>query len=473
MGKSKIIDELFSRGVTELIDPQGLFREKVEKKAEGKYQGDIVIKFGVDPTRPDIHLGHAVVFRRLRKFQDIGCKVIFLVGDYTSRIGDPSGKSKVRPEIEQRAIEKNMQTYLDQVGKILRTEPEVFSWIRNSDWFDSVLDIQVGANYRFPFHLKRVDTGEVIPIKPNSFMGKALAFEGTRMQIRNIGLKTDINVITLNSLLWSLKHITHSCLVKRDMFQERIKKGEELYMHEMLYPVLQGIDSFVLSRIYGSCDLEIGGSDQTFNMLMGRDVMRINNVPEQAVMTLELLEGTDGKEKMSKSLDNYIAITDSPTDMYGKIMSVKDSLVFKYFVLCGVTPPEEIERIKKDLEKGAAHPRDVKMRLAREIVSLYHGQENAEEAEEAFIRTFQQKEVPANVEQVRVFSGARLADVLSETGLVRSKGEFRRLIKEGAVRNVDTGEKIQEEDCSLEKTATFKIGKRRFLKIVVEKKGEE
>ncbi len=243
-------------------------------------------------------------------------------------------------------------------------------------------------------------------------------------------------------------------------------------MHEMLYPVLQGIDSFVLSRIYGSCDLEIGGSDQTFNMLMGRDIMRINNVPEQAVMALELLEGTDGKEKMSKSLDNYIAITDSPTDMYGKIMSVEDSLIVKYLILCGVTPIKEIEKIKKDLEKGSAHPRDVKMRLAREIVSLYHGQESAQMAEDFFVKTFQQKETPSEVEEVRVFSGARLVDVLSETDLVCSRNDFRRLIKEGAVRDVDSGEKVQKEDYSLEKTATFKIGKRRFLKIVVEKKGD-
>ena len=220
-------DELFSRGVASFIDPEGLFRKKVEAKIAGQYPGDIVIKLGVDPTRPDIHIGHAVILRKLRAFQDIGCKVIFLIGDYTSQIGDPTGKSKVRPEISQKEIEANMQTYLDQVGKILKTDDSVFSWIRNSDWFTDVTDIQ-------PSQSSFVRIG-VTPINPKSFMGKAVLFENSRMQKTHLKAKT-INTVSFTRVLSTLRHITHARLIERDMFRDRINSGSELYMHEMLYP---------------------------------------------------------------------------------------------------------------------------------------------------------------------------------------------------------------------------------------------
>lgn len=445
------IDELLSRAVSTFVDPNGAFKEKLEKKARGEYSKDIIIKFGVDPTRPDIHLGHAVVFRRLRQFQDLGCKVVFLVGDFTAGIGDPSGRSKVRPELELSEIEKNAQTYIEQVGKIMRTDPAVFSWIRNSDWFTNITDLNLPEGYKIDMDVAVDGKTTKIPIAPNSFVGKAIAFEQTRMQIRNLGLKDRISVFTLLNLLWSLRHVTHARLIERDMFQERINSGGELYMHEMMYPVLQGIDSYILSQIYGSCDLEIGGTDQTFNMLMGRDVMKVNKVEEQAVLALELLVGLDGKEKMSKSLDNYVAITDAPNDMFGKIMSIPDSAISTYFKLATYTPLSEIEEIEKTLADSGKNPRDIKARLAHDITTIYHGEEAAKEAQANFEKTFSKGGIPDDIETVKVPADFSLAEVLLEKGLVSSKTEFNRLMKAGAIEEKENG--------------VYRIGKHRFLKI--------
>ncbi len=459
------IEELFERGVEEFIDPADKFKEKLIKKAKGEYKEDIIIKFGVDPTRPDIHLGHAVVFRKLRKFQDLGCKVVFLVGDYTAQIGDPTGRSKIRPEIEQKEVEANMKTYLDQVGKILLTDKNSFSWIRNSDWFTAITDLGFpeGGN---PVVYEKDNMK--MSFDPNSFPGKAIIFEETRMQKKVPNVKK-IHVVTLNSFLWALKHITHARLIERDMFQERINSGKELFMHEMLYPVLQGIDSYVLSEIYGSCDMEIGGTDQTFNMLMGRDILKINKKEQQAVMSLKLLEGTDGKEKMSKSLDNYIAITDEPSDMYGKIMSLPDSSIINYFNLCTYAPTDEIKKIESEMKKSKINPKDIKMRLAREIVVIYHGENNAGEAEQNFIETFSKGGLPENLEEVIVPKGSGLGKILLDRKIVKSNTEWRRLVSEGAVSNGETEEKIAKFDFAVNGDIVVKVGKRRFLKIMIEK----
>ncbi|KKR47571.1 MAG: Tyrosine-tRNA ligase [Parcubacteria group bacterium GW2011_GWC1_40_13] len=465
--KNSEIEELFERGAEEFIDPEGKFKEKLLKKAKEEYEKDIIVKFGVDPTRPDIHLGHAVVFRKLRKFQDLGCKVVFLVGDYTAQIGDPTGRSKIRPEIEQKEVEANMKTYLDQVGKILRTDKKSFSWIRNSDWFTAITDLELPKGDKVKMSFEKEGKKTEIDFDANSFVGKAAVFEKTRMQGAVAGFKGLISVITLKSLLWTLKHITHSRLVERDMFQERIKGGKELFMHEMLYPVLQGVDSFVISEIYGSCDLEIGGTDQTFNMLMGRDILKINKKEQQAVMSLELLEGTDGKEKMSKSLDNYIAITDEPNDMYGKIMSLPDTSIVNYFNLCTYTPQEEIKKIESEMKKGKMNPKDAKMRLAREIVVIYHGEDKAEQAEQNFIKTFQKGGLPEDLEEIIVPKGITLSKVLLDNKVVKSNTEWRTLVSEGAVSNAETSEKINSFDFSVDSDITIKVGKRRFLKISV------
>jgi tyrosyl-tRNA synthetase len=384
----KDVDELLSRGVGTFVDLDGAFKKKLLKKIKGEYDKDIIVKLGVDPSRPDIHLGHAVIMRRLRQFQDLGCKVVFIIGDFTARIGDPTGRSKVRPELELAEVEKNAQTYIDQVGKILRTDQAVFSWIRNSDWFTNVTDINLPDDYQINMDINTKGKNLKIPIPPNSFVGKAVAFEQSRMQSKIAKVKDSVSVITLSNLLWTLRNLTHSRLIERDMFQERIKGGQELYLHEMMYPVLQGLDSYVLSQIYGSCDLEIGGTDQTFNMLIGRDIMKSNNVPEQSVMSLELIVGTDGKEKMSKSLDNYIAITDTPSDMFGKVMSIPDHIISQYFLLATYTPLGEIEEIKNKLHDGKTNPKDIKMRLAKEIVAIYHGEAAAKVAENDFLETF-------------------------------------------------------------------------------------
>jgi len=453
---TKTLDDILTRGVGECIDPDGKFREKVLAKAEGKYAKDIVIKFGVDPTRPDIHLGHAVVLRKLRQLQDIGCKVIFLIGDYTAQIGDPTGKSKVRPEIEQAAVEANMNTYLAQVGKILSTEPAVFAWIRNSDWFTAPTDLLLPDDYKIEVN--------GMPVDPNSFVGKAAVFEETRMQ-KKLGLPQSA-VVTMRSLIWALRHITHAQLIERDMFKDRLAKGESLFMHEMLYPIFQGIDSHVLASIFGACDLEIGGTDQTFNMLMGRRIMEANKQEPQAVLSCALLVGLDGTEKMSKSLDNYIAITDAPNDMYGKVMSIPDTALTSYEELCTFTPMDEVRRIGEELKSGKTNPRDIKMRLARQIVAIYHGEKSAEAAEKAFVETFQKGKLPDDVSVYKIAQKTGIADALVAAGVVVSKNEVRRLIEEGAV-SIWEGEKISDPFMVIEQTLTLKVGKRRFITLEV------
>ncbi len=451
------IDDLLSRGVASFIDPEGKFKEKLLKKAKGEYPGDIIIKFGVDPTRPDLHLGHAVVLQKLRKFQDLGCKVVFLVGDFTAAIGDPTGKSKVRPEIEQEQVEANMKTYLDQVGKILSTDAKVFSWIRNSDWFIGVSDLipKEGLNLSAWGRL----------INPTSFLGKALLYEKTRMQVTHLK-KENILGVTLRSIFWTLKHITHAQLIERDMFQGRLKEEQALYMHEMLYPVLQGVDSFAIYYIYGACDLEIGGTDQTFNMLMGRTVMKVNKQPEQAVISMDILVGTDGKEKMSKSLDNYIGVTDEPRNIFGKVMSIPDIAILNYYELCTSADSKRLEEIKKKLENSNINPRDIKLELAQEIVFMYHGQKEATAATESFIATFQKKEIPEDIEEI--IGVGNLGVLLKLKGIVSSMTDWRRLVSEGAVKRLKEGgveEKITN-DAELATPGTYKIGKRRFVRIV-------
>lgn len=447
------IKKLFERYGSEFLDPQNKFISKLQNKLETNSKQEIIIKFGVDPTRPDIHLGHAVVFRTLRKLQDVGCKIVFLVGDFTARIGDPTGKSKVRPEIEQAEIEKNMQTYLEQVGKILDLDKTKFSWIRNSDWFQSVTDIAPGAWQMFG----------ITPVNPNSFVGKALRYERSRMQLTHLN-KSEVIGITLSTFLWTLRTITHQQLIARDMFQDRISKGEELYMHEMLYPVLQGIDSFVIARLYGSCDMEVGGTDQTFNMLMGRDVMKANNLEPQAVLSFNLLRGTDGKEKMSKSLDNYIAINDVPSDMFGKVMSIPDGLIEEYFKLCTDIPLSEIEEINQSLTNGE-NPKNVKMRLAEELVAIYHGDVAAKSARASFESTFSKGEFPLDAQVYEVVSGIKLCDFLVEQKIIESKSEFRRLCESGAV-SIYPDNKISDPNMIVgEGEWKIRIGKKIFIVI--------
>ncbi len=452
----EMMDELFTRGVGQFIDPDGIFRKKLENNPE-----KIVIKFGVDPTRPDIHLGHAVVLRKLRQFQNMGCKVVFLIGDITAQIGDPTGKSKIRPEINIDEIQKNMETYLNQVDKILLKDEKLFSWTMNSDWFVSINDIiaPVRSVDIFKEYSQKQYGTETLP--ENDIYNKSLNWVETRRQ-RNV-----IKNYTLINFLAILRHVSHGRLVERDMFQDRIKNREPIFMHEMMYPVIQGIDSDAIYDIYGSCDLEVGGTDQHFNMLVGREVMEMNNKEPQAVLSFKLLEGTDGNAKMSKSLDNYVAITDEPNDMYGKIMSIPDSSICNYFELCTFTPLEEVEEIRKILGVGEVNPKDLKMRLAREVVVIYYGESKADEAQENFINTFQKKEIPDDIEEVKYKDGDLLVDVLFENKVFASKSEWRRLVEEGAVKMLSEEGETKITDFKILATpGVYKIGKRRFIKIV-------
>jgi len=462
------IDDILTRGVGTFVDPDGTFRKKLVAKASGTHKEDIVIKFGVDPTRPDIHLGHAVILRKLRQLQDLGCKVIFLIGDFTAQIGDPTGKSKVRPEVEQSVIEVNMKTYLDQVGKILSLEPTVFSWIRNSDWFTSITDLNLPDDYKAGMDITPAGTNEPMHIDfaPNTFMAKTIAFQESRMQ-KQIG-GGEIVVVTMRSLLWGLKHITLAQLAERDMFQHRITSGESLFMHEMLYPIFQGIDSDVLAQIYGMCDLEVGGTDQTFNMLMGRRIMEVNKRKPQAVLSFELLVGLDGKEKMSKSLDNYVGITDTPNDMFGKIMSIPDTVLSNYYMLCTFTPMDAVKQLVKDVEKGTKHPKEAKMDLAQQITEIYHGRKEAESARESFVNTFQKKEIPDDVALVHVSKGTLLVDALLAEKIVESKTDFRRLLDNGAIRK-NGEEKLTDPQTTINEHIVLKIGKHRFIAFDIKK----
>lgn len=447
------IDEILTRGVGEFIDPSDTFRKKLENNPE-----KIVIKLGVDPNRPDIHLGHAVILHKLRRFQDLGCKIIFLIGDITAQIGDPTGKSKIRPEIDYLEIQKNMKTYLDQVDKILLKDPKVFAWTMNSDWFVSINDVVAPDNMVINMSAgdKKFSTP---PLPGNNIFAKAHHWEKTRMQKGSINSYTFINFLSI------LRKVSYSRLIERDMFQDRIKNGEPIFMHEMMYPVIQGIDSNAIANIFGSCDLEVGGTDQHFNMLMGREVMEMNGKIPQAVISFKILEGLDGKEKMSKSLDNYVGITDEPSDMYGKIMSIPDSSIPNYYELCTFTSLEEVESIKKGLENSKLHPKDVKMKLAKQIVAIYHGEKKADEAENNFVNTFQKGEIPEEMTEV-AWSGESLMDLLVTHKIVASKGEYRRLVEEGALTDLNKDEKIQDVNIVPEKGNKFRLGKKRFIKIV-------
>jgi tyrosyl-tRNA synthetase len=410
MTTEESIKEVLSRGVSAFIDPEGAFEKKLIQKAKREYPKDVIIKFGVDPNRPDIHLGHAIAFRKLQKLQELGCKVVFLIGDYTAQIGDPTGKSKTRPLVEGEEVKKNAESFFSRVSFFLDTEnKEKYMLVTNSTWFQ----------------------------------------------------KTN-----LLSFMQILRQITYARLVERDMFQERIKSKEHLYMHEMMYPVLQGIDSNEIADLCGSCDLEIGGTDQTFNMLMGRDILKMKGKEQQAVLSVDLLVGLDGKEKMSKSLGNYIGITDAPNDMYGKIMSIPDSLIIKYFSLCTDLSVADIKKMEKSLENGE-NPKDHKMHLAREIVTIYHDEKVARSAEENFSNTFKKGGVPDDAEEAKAKIGESLSELLLKSGIVESKSDFARLVKEGAISEVETEEKISDREYKIERAINLRIGKKRFLKIKI------
>ncbi|MFA7286012.1 MAG: tyrosine--tRNA ligase [Candidatus Paceibacterota bacterium] len=433
------IKDILTRGVGEFIDPEGSFVKKLKENPE-----KIVIKFGVDPTRPDIHLGHAVILHKLRKLQDMGCKIIFLIGDYTAQIGDPTGKDKTRPEISFSQILENAKTYLEQVGQILNVnDKNKYEVLANSVWYQSATDYPTG-----------------------NMSEKSKAWESDRARFSSIRKDGGLPTVTLWNLMATLRGITHSQLIERDMFQDRIEKGNHLYMHEMMYPVMQGVDSWAIAGFFDTCDLEVGGTDQTFNMLMGRHIMKNNKQEPQSVLAFQLLVGLDGKEKMSKSLDNYIAITDTPEDMYGKVMSIPDNAIVSYFELCTFTPMSEVLNIKKGLEENTIHPKEIKMQLAKQIVSIYHGQDKSNMAEGAFVNTFQKGEIPEDMIEVSLEDNETLVDAMLKVEFVSSKSEYRRLVEEGAITELNKDVKIEDVNFKPESGMKFRVGKKRFFKIV-------
>lgn len=398
------IDEQLSylrKGTIEIIREADL-RAKLVKSAEtGK---PLRVKLGADPTAPDIHLGHTVVIRKLHAFQELGHTVIFLIGDFTGLIGDPSGKSATRPQLTREEINANAETYKSQIFKLL--DPEKTEIRFNSEWMD-----QLGSD----------------------------------------------GFIRLAS------HVTVKQILERDDFARRLKDERPVALHELLYPLTQAYDSVALEA-----DVELGGSDQKFNLLLGRSLQREYGQESQVAMITPLLEGTDGVQKMSKSLGNYIGINEPPQEIFGKVMSISDEMMWRYYELCTDLTPAQISLLRMSTESGGKNPRDIKVALAKSIVSDFYSTAEASQAEEEFNLIFRRKQAPDDVEEQTVQAGPwKLAKLLVETGLAPSMGEARRLIEQGGV-SVD-GEKYSQTNSEVtlepEVSRLIQVGKRRFLRI--------
>jgi len=385
--------------------------EELIKKIEKsrKEKRPLRIKQGFDPNAPDIHLGHTVGLRKMRQFQDLGHEIYFLIGDFTGMIGDPSGKSATRKQLTEEEVKKNAETYKKQVFKILN--PEKTKVVFNSHW-----------------------------------LGK----------------------LSFSEVLKVCSKYTVARMLERDDFSNRYKEGKPIGIHEFMYPLMQGYDSVAMQA-----DIELGGTDQKFNLLVGRDIQREYNQEPQVIITLPLLEGTDGVEKMSKSLNNYIGINESPQEMYGKAMSVPDKLMAKYFELVTDVPLNEIDKIKMGLENNNLHPRDVKKKLAREIVTLYHGQSAATMAEEEFEKVFKNKLFPEKIKELilkkdDLKDGKRgIVNLVKDSGILGSTGEAVRMVRQGGVRV--NGEKISDPhiDLTVKDGMIIKIGRLNFIKLVI------
>ncbi|MBI4666246.1 MAG: tyrosine--tRNA ligase [Nitrospinae bacterium] len=390
------------RGAVEIIGEDALRKKLGKSIALGI---PLTVKAGFDPTAPDLHLGHTVLLMKLKQFQDLGHRVLFLIGDFTGMIGDPTGKSETRPPLTREQVEKNAETYRAQVFKIL-----------NQDKTEVVFN--------------------------NSWLGK----------------------LTPQELIKVAAHYTVARMLERDDFQNRYREGKPIAIHEFMYPLLQGYDSVALKS-----DVEVGGTDQKFNLLVGRDLQRDYGQEPQVVITMPLLEGTDGVQKMSKSYNNYVGINEPPKEMFGKLMSIPDAVMTRYYELLSSISASDFETLKKGLADGSAHPKTTKVGLAKEMVARYHSTHDAEEASAEFDRVFAKKEIPGEVPVHTVAwdetGHAWLPKVLVEAGAATSTSEVMRLIKQGAV-TVD-GEKVADQNFKLQKGAgnLVKVGKRKFVKL--------
>ena len=387
--------EFIKKGAVDLIREEDL-RKKLTRSA--KTSKPLRVKFGADPTAPDIHVGHTVVIRKLKAFQDLGHTAIFLIGDFTGMIGDPSGKNATRPPLSREEILANAETYKTQIFKLL--DPEKTEIRFNSEWFEA----QGAAGF-----------------------------------------------IKLAS------HTTVKQILERDDFEKRLREERPIALHELLYPLVQGYDSVALDA-----DVELGGTDQKFNLLMGRNLQREYEQEPQVILTTPLLEGLDGVQKMSKSLNNYIGIDEPASEMFGKIMSVSDDLMWKYYDLLTDISPSEIGQMKSSAE----NPRNLKVNLAKLVIKDFHSETEANEAAEEFNRRFVKKEIPDEIEETSLAAGNyKLADLLVQTNLAVSKGEARRLIEQGGVKINNEKTTNANAEIELNGETLLQVGKRRFLKV--------
>ncbi len=389
-----------TRGAEEVL----VLDELKSKLKEGR---PLRVKAGFDPTAPDLHLGHAVLINKLRHFQDQGHEVLFLIGDFTGMIGDPTGKSATRPPLTREDVANNAKTYQEQIFATGLLDPDKTRVVFNSEW-----------------------------------MAKHSAADLIQLAAKN----------------------TVARMLERDDFSKRYKSGQSIAIHEFLYPLIQGYDSVALEA-----DVELGGTDQKFNLLVGRELQKAWGQPPQVVMTMPILEGLDGVQKMSKSLGNYIALTDPPNEMFGKVMSVSDDLMWRYYELLSLDKSlDEISVMRSDVESGALHPKQAKVDLGRELVSRFHGAPAAESAVADFERRFAQGKLPDEINETQLEAGdgaMRIGNLLKESGLVSSTSEAMRMIRQGAVK-ID-GEKIS--DTTLEvppgTTHVYQVGKRKVAKV--------
>ena len=389
---------LIKRGIDELISEEELLAKLKSKKP-------LIVKAGFDPTAPDLHLGHTVLINKLRHFQQLGHQIIFLIGDFTGMIGDPSGKNKTRPALDEAEIKENAKSYKKQVFKIL--DPKLTDVRFNSEWSN-----KLGA-------------------------------EGI------IKLASQYNLARM---------------LERDDFNKRYKSNQTIALHEFLYPLIQANDSIALKA-----DVELGGTDQKFNLLVGRELQRSYGQEPQVVITVPILEGLDGKNKMSKSLDNYVGIDEAPNEMFGKIMSISDELMWRWFDLLSFKSTDEINVLKADQAKGK-NPRDIKIELAKELIARFHDDQSANLAEANFINQFQKKNMPDDIEEVSFAiseSSIPLANLLKDCGMTSSTSEAMRMIKQGAVRIDEKKITDTKHIISSGTSAIYQVGKRKFKKITL------
>ena len=391
--------DMIQQGVEEII-PIDELKHKLDRGQ--KSNKPLTVKLGCDPSRPDLHIGHAVVLRKLRQFQDLGHKAVLVIGDFTAMIGDPSGRNKTRPQLTLEEAKSNAESYIEQAKIIL--DINSLKICNNAQW---------------------------------------------------------LNTMNFSDVVGLASKYTVARMMERDDFEKRYKSEIPITIHEFLYPLAQAMDS-----VHLKADIEIGGTDQKFNLLVGRDIQREFGQEPQIILTVPLIEGTDGVEKMSKSYDNHIGLTDSYDEMYGKTLSIPDNMIEKYFLLGANADEKKMKEIKNSLNDGKTNPRDIKRELARKIVTIYHSDVLAKKAETNFDKIFIGKEVPDNIPEVKLDKDELLVDIIASNKLVSSKSEARRLIDQGAVKIDD--EKCIDRDQIINKgkSIIIKVGKRRFLKIL-------